>query len=117
MNQHYSNNIPRQALRIMAGQDGSIGSFYLSHECLDPPAELKQLIFPRLQESRELVGTLSAGSYTRSIYASLELFEWFRTVLLQDAVVLTDLYPDSPLWGHSPFNLSSLWNIRRELKS
>jgi len=52
MNQHYSNNIPRQALRIMAGQDGNSGVFYLSHECLDPPLELKQLIFPRLQGNK-----------------------------------------------------------------
>jgi hypothetical protein len=116
MNQHYSNNIPRPALRIMAGQDGNTGSFYLSRECLDPPAELKQLIFPRLQESRELVDALPAGSYTRSTYASLELFEWFRTILLQDAVVLTDLYPDSPLWRHSPFNLPMFSEYKERAK-
>ena len=117
MNQHYSNNIPRQALRIMAGQDGSSGSFYLSHECLDPPLELKQLIFPRLQESLRSVDALPHGSHTRSTYASLELLEWFRTILLQDAVILTDLYPDSPLWHHSPFNLPSFMEYKERAKT
>ena len=116
MNQHYSNNIPRQALRIMAEQDGSSGSFYLSRECLDPPPELKQLIFPQLEESIKLVDALPHGSHTRSTYASLELFEWFRTTLLQDGVILTDLYPKSPLWCHSPFNLPSYMEYKERAK-
>jgi Centromere DNA-binding protein complex CBF3 subunit, domain 2/Transcriptional activator of glycolytic enzymes len=116
MNQHYSNNIPRQALRIMAGQDGGSGSFYLSRECLDPPPELKQLIFPRLEESIKLVDTLPYGSHTRSTYASLELFKWFRTILLQDVVSQTDLYPDSPLWRYPPFNLPSFMEYKERAK-
>src|SRR5579859_3116207 len=97
MNQHYSNNIPRRALRIIAEQDGNSRGFYLSRECLDPPLELKQLIFPRLQESIELVDALPHGLHTRSTYASLKLFDWFGTILLQDAIILTDMYPDSRL--------------------
>src|SRR5579859_1165522 len=117
MNQHYSNNIPQQALRIMAGQDGNSGGFYLSRECLDPPPELKQLIFPRLQESTKPVDALPHGSHTRSTYASLELFEWFRTILLQDTVILTDLYPDSLLWNYSPFNLPSFMEYKERAKT
>src|SRR5271169_4914890 len=101
----------------MAGQDGSSGSLYLSRECLDPPLELKQLIFPRLPESMELVDALPHGSHIRSTYASLELFKWLQTVLLQDAVILIDLYPDSPLWHHSPFNLSSFMEYKQRAKT
>src|SRR5579859_2699078 len=117
MNQHYSNNIPRQALRIMAGQDRNSGGFYLSRECLDPPLELKQLIFPRLQESIELVDALPHRSHTRSTYASLELFDWFRTILLQDAVILIDMYPDSPLWHYSSFNLPIFTEYEEKAKT
>ena len=117
MNQHYSNNIPRQALRIMAGQDRNSGGFYLSRERLDPPLELKQLIFPRLQESIELVDALPHGSHTRSTYASLELFDWFRTILLQDAVILIDMYPDSPVWHYSPFNLPIFTEYKEKAKT
>ena len=32
------------------------------------------------------------------------MLDWFRTVLLQDAVELRRFYPESPLWSHAPFN-------------
>jgi hypothetical protein len=105
MNQHYSMNIARDGARIMAGQDPDSKAFYLSRESTTPPEGLLRLIFPRLEESWEQVRATPFGTKTRCTYASLEMFSFFRTVVIQDAPMLSTLYPDAPFWRHPPFNL------------
>ena len=34
------------------------------------------------------------------------MMQWFRILILQDAIELKPLYPDSPLWTHAPFNVA-----------
>ena len=40
----------------------------------------------------------------------LELMEWLRIILLQDAVILRKSCPGSPLWQHEVFSLPD-WNV------
>ena len=117
MNQHYSHNIPRQALRVMAGQEeGTSGNFYLSRVSLVPPIELQRMIFPHLEESKRLVEALPDALRTKAADANLNTLDWFRVSILQDVVVLSDLEPACPLWRLPPFNLPAFQEYKQAAK-
>lgn len=106
MVQYYSSKVPRQGARMMAGQESERGRFYLSCECLDPPEDLRHMVFPHLDESIELVeGWLSSINMDDKVPdIVMAVFNWFRTVILQDAVVLSEQFPALPIWERCPFN-------------
>ena len=89
----------------MAGHKPEDSSYYISRECLLPPSALQRLIFPRLEESWQYLQSIAVKDRDRAAQPFLETLEWLRIVILQDAVVLSEKYPTSPLWNHRPFNL------------
>jgi hypothetical protein len=106
MVQYYSSKIARKGARMMAGQENERGRFYLSRECLDPPENLRRMIFPHLEESIELVEGRSSSINVDDKVPDIVMavFNWFRTVILQDAVVLNERFPALPIWERRPFN-------------
>jgi hypothetical protein len=104
MAKHYSSGIARQAARMLAGHGSEAGNYYLSRESLNPSESLRRQIFPRIEESLEYVCSRLNDEQDLAAQAVLKVFDWFRTVLLQDVVELQAFYPDSPLWSHAPFN-------------
>ena len=113
MTKHYSSGVSRPAAKLMAGHKPEDGSYYISRECLVPPLALQKLIFPRLEESRQYLQSIVIKDRDRAAQAFLETLQWFRVVILQDIVVLSEKYPTSPLWNHRPFNLPEFQHFKR----
>lgn len=105
MAKHYSTGIARGAARQLAGvKSRDAGHYYLKRGQLKPPESLLKIIFPRIEESYEMVMSLPRNKRDKAAAAFLQMMQWFREVILQDAVELKALYPNSPLWSHTPFN-------------
>lgn len=106
MVQYYSSQVPRKGARMMAGQESERGRFYLSRECLDPPENLCRMVFPHLEKSIELVEGRSSNINMDDKVPDvvMAVFNWFRTVILQDAVILSEQFPALPIWECRPFN-------------
>jgi hypothetical protein len=117
MSTHYSSGIARQAARMLAGHGSEVGNYYLSRESMDPPEDLRRQIFPRIEESLEYVCHQSEEQQDLAAQAYLKVLDWFRTVLLQDAVELRRFYPSSPLWSHAPFNTPQFRAFEFQLES
>ena len=103
MAKHYSSGVSREAAREMAGHKKGEGGYYLSRECLVPPTALQRLVFPRLEESLEYIDSFEPKDRDKAAQAFLLTLQWFRVVLLQDAVILSDMFPESPMWQMYPF--------------
>src|SRR5437762_838339 len=104
MARHYSSGIARQAARMLAGHGSEAGNYYLSRESINPSESLRRQIFPRVENSLEFACSQLDQDQDLAAQAFLKVLDWFRTVLLQDAVELRRFYPSSPLWSHAPFN-------------
>jgi Centromere DNA-binding protein complex CBF3 subunit, domain 2/Transcriptional activator of glycolytic enzymes len=103
MAKHYSSGVSREAAREMAGHRKGEGAYYLSRECLVPPMELQKLVFPRLEESLNYINSFEPKDRDRAAQAFLLTLQWLRIVLIQDAIILSDMFPKSPLWQIYPF--------------
>ncbi|KAM4062434.1 centromere DNA-binding protein complex CBF3 subunit, domain 2 domain-containing protein [Hirsutella rhossiliensis] len=62
-----------------------------------PPVVLLVQVWPQLDKWKELEQNMAAGAF-------LELLEWLREVLLQDAVFLRESYPDHPIFQDPVFS-------------
>ena len=86
-----------------------LGHYFLDRECLEPLEQLKKLIFPNLEDTRAAILAMPERCRDVAAQAFLDLLEWFRVVLLQDAVFLCHKFPSLRLWTLPPFN-HSLFN-------
>lgn len=117
MARHYSSGIARQAARMLAGHGSEAGNYYLPRESMNPPESLRRQIFPCVEESLKYVCSRSNDEQDLAAQAFLGVLDWFRTILLQDAVELRRFYPDSPLWSHAPFNTLEFRNFQLHLET
>ena len=117
MARHYSSGIARQAARMLAGHGSGAGNYYLPRESVNPPESLRRQIFPRIEEALEYVSSRSDDEQDLAAQAFLRVLDWFRTILLQDAVELRQCYPDSPLWSHAPFNTPEFHTFQLHLET
>ena len=113
MTKHYSSGVSWPAAKLMAGHKPEDGSYYINHECFLPPLVLQKLIFPQLEESWQYLWSITIKDRDRAAQAFLEALEWLCIVILQDAVILSEKYPTSPLWNHWPFNLPEFQCFKR----
>src|SRR5579859_1443654 len=105
MAKHYSTGIARGAARQFAGvKSRDAGHYYLKRNQLEPPESLLKTIFPRIEESYGIIMSPPRNKRDKAAAAFLQMMQWFHILILQDAVELKPLYPDSPLWTHAPFN-------------
>ncbi|OWZ01331.1 LOW QUALITY PROTEIN: hypothetical protein PHMEG_00027304 [Phytophthora megakarya] len=99
MEKCYLTSLPREAMRTLAGFEPARGSFYIARASLDPPELVQKQIFPLVEEWKL---KLDQGSCEQTIAAGgfLDLLQYLRTVILQDAVSMIDAFPGHPLWKH-----------------
>src|SRR5579859_1410928 len=102
MARHYSSGVSREAAREMAGHKRGEGGYYLNRECLVPPVELQRMVFPLLEESLDYINAFEPKDRDKAAQAFLLTLQWSRVVFLQDAVVLSDEFPESPMWQMHP---------------
>lgn len=100
----YLTSMPKEAMRALAGFSPQGGDFWLPRATVDPPAALKSLVFPELDEYLQQMRTRAISDIAAKGF--LKTLEELRTVALQDSVVLRQKLPDHFLWDHSIFQSS-----------
>jgi len=101
----YLTTLPRMFMRSTADFDPFWeGSYLIPRDTVQPPKELASQIWPELdswvegyRRSPEVSTDLATGAF-------LELMEWLRSVILQDATFLKEAFPAHALWKEPAFN-------------
>ena len=109
MDNCYLTNLPREAMRALAGFSPERGCFFLDRAALEPSLALKRLLFPELERTLQKI---VSGQCQDTIAARgfLELLDRMRTVVLQDSVLMISEHPQHPIWKHEIFS-SDLYRI------
>jgi hypothetical protein len=102
MEKCYLTSLPREAMRALAGFEPSRDGFFLDRASVEPPDTLQQLVFPAVEEWQ---AKMTSGACEQSIAGGgfLELLQYLRVMLLEDAVVLQEDMPLHPMWKHPIF--------------
>jgi hypothetical protein len=100
----YLTSLPREFMRATADFDPDWpGAYYIPRATVIPPPSLITAVWPEVDswkarlESREAEQNKAAGAF-------LELLDWLRLVLLQDAPFLMAKFPDHPIFQSSIFH-------------
>lgn len=109
--------LPLEALRTLAGFRKDIGNYYIPRASIDPPYELKEMVFPALPEARRKFNKfLSTLPLHRDIAGSgfIKLMDYLATVVLQDAAVLMEIddFKESKLFQQSLFKCDEFKNFK-----
>ena len=106
----YLTQLPRKFMRVMAGFRDERGSFFLPRASVEPPPELTRLIWPEVDEWLAKMDAFRPGSKCNQVQrldlagsGFLRLLRVLRTVILQDSVVLRELFPEHPIWKADVF--------------
>jgi hypothetical protein len=101
----YLTSLPLEFMRAVADFDPEwSGSYFIARSTAKPPSRLLARVFPGLDywkerhdapESSPLAATVQQD---KAAGAFLELLDWLREVVLQDAVFLKPLFPDHPVF-------------------
>lgn len=105
----YITNLPWSAIRTLAGFPGTPGSYFLKRY-VEPPIELKLLI--------ELENNLENNStFCNATKGHINLLKHLRTVLLQDAALLTQKHPGLYIWKHQLFQGDLFKNFKEKVNN
>ena len=121
------NAIPWEAVRVLSGFSPDRGTFYLERALLEPPPELKKKFFRYLSNKKKFLKSHTIQmilqvnndvSYRIGKYF-FEMIEYFRTVILQDAAVLTEIegYQNHSLFKHEIFKSKEFLDYKTELNN
>jgi len=86
-------SLPMGALRAIGGHEQSHTLYYLAREAIDPPENLKKMVFPFLEESYKQIEEFKEKNSCAE-YAGLgflDLMRWLRLVFLQDCALLINM--------------------------
>ncbi|KJZ70168.1 hypothetical protein HIM_10428 [Hirsutella minnesotensis 3608] len=107
MTRCYLTSLPFEFMRAVADFDPEwSGSYLVPRAAVRPPVVLLVQVWPQLDKWKEAHSSpLSDFGVEQNMAAGafLELMEWLREVLLQDAVFLRESYPDHPLFQDPVF--------------
>ena len=84
--------------------------------CVDPSQKLLQQIFPWIEQEKDALKARSDANLDAHDFALkhfLELLQWFRLVLLQDAAVLSTSYHGLSILHYPPFNTSAFYTFAK----
>ena len=113
MSTAYLSRLPRECMRVLAGFSRCPGNYYLRRSAVKPPRALKRKVWPWVDSwlARYNASIVSGRSFADgglddcdlSGKALLDLLDWLRETMLQDAAVLQQQFPLFPLWQHPIF--------------
>jgi hypothetical protein len=116
MTSAYLSPLSLEPVRLLAGFKKERGSYYLERQVLSPPEELCTQVFPEVDHYWE---QFTSGQLAEDIAAVgfLRMMRYIRTVVLQDAAVLMDVYKDSIVWQQPIFRSLAFHDFRLRLQS
>ena len=102
----YVTSLPIQALRASAGFDPLSRSYFVPRSTVLPPPELVAMVWPQLDTWIAKFSEPAVSGVDENLAAGawLELMQWLRVVLLQDAVFLRKLFPSHPIFKDPLFS-------------
>ncbi|CAN6611856.1 hypothetical protein TRVA0_005S00122 [Trichomonascus vanleenenianus] len=106
INEAYLPKVMLTAIRAFAGFHPQYGFYHLRRDAVEPPDELKKLIFPGVDELLVKQKEKNKGpEHQRDLAAEqfLKLLIELRRVILQDAAILIPLHPNRQIWKHKAF--------------
>ena len=117
----YSNKLPMKVIRSRAGYQQADGLYFNPRTAIEPPEELKKLVFPWLDNARASFDAKveSEGLKRPTADAFLYFMEDLRTIILQDAAVIVELYPERashPFFNMEVFNTELFHNFRATMR-
>ncbi|RLN74418.1 hypothetical protein BBJ28_00022643 [Nothophytophthora sp. Chile5] len=101
MEKTYLGKLARGTMRALAGYPPQGGGFWIPRATIEPSEKLKETIFPEVESW--ITDLQSRENTDKAALAFLEMLQFLRIVLLQDAPVLIDLFPQSSAWNHPVF--------------
>jgi hypothetical protein len=110
----YLSNLPRDAMRSLAGFSAKQNDYYLRRAVLEPPISLQKKIFPQVEiaednlRSKTIQPSIALGAF-------LDLLKFFRTVILQDAAILleTENYKSHMVFDSEIFKCEEFLDFKR----
>jgi hypothetical protein len=124
----YLTHLPRKFLRTMAGfQPEAMGNYYLPRAKILPPESLVRALWPWVDQwlawfrsdEPEGLPRQDMDHKDRDDMAAqgfLRLLDQFRTILLQDSVLLQPQFPKHPIWDDSIFIRDDYQEFARQLR-
>jgi hypothetical protein len=111
----YLTNLPREILRTSAGFSPILGSYFLKRDSFQPPLELQRLIFPEIEywlnhQQQTSQPNLAAVGF-------LNLLQFLRKVILQDAVELLNMGKSHPVLNHEIFKSAAFLRYKEQLSN
>jgi len=109
----YLINLPRDALKVLAGYKINSLSCKPTRELQTPPNDLELLIFPQLEELSDRL--IVEENKDIATWNFIGVMKYFRTVILQDAAALHRDYPDHIVLKHRIFQSRSFTQFAQSM--
>lgn len=99
MEKCYLTQLPRRAMRALAGFDMEESNYFLRRE-VHIPEDLKAKVFPWVDEWILRRESVELSKRDLASLGFLKLMKYLRKVFLEDSVALQQIYPHHPIWRH-----------------
>jgi len=97
----YKSVVPFEGMMSMAGFARNGEDYFLARALVDPPAILREMIFPFMEEAKEWYDLQPSKNATfEGVY---DMLMELRVVLMQDSVLLKKSHPILRIWQHPIF--------------
>ena len=120
---HYLLKIPFRALRILAGFGEKCGSCHWERNLVDMSGleidgvPIQQCIFPFVEKMEEEIMVLhSEGIYKTTANGFVQVLKQLRTIILQDAAVLSLMGRKHMLFDHWVFKSEAFSTLKKRMK-
>jgi hypothetical protein len=114
MHQFYVTGFPQEAMLAVAGHPAKVGSYWLPRGHVTPEDELQRKIFPDLDKYLETNSHVQPEA-TLAFKGFTNLLKFLRIVILQDAAVLMNTYPNYHIFQHELFCSSAFKKFQIEV--
>ena len=113
----YLNSLPREFMRTMAGHAPQMGCFEIRRASISPPDVLLSMIWPELDAWKGQFGPQASQINDLAATGVTNLLFYLREVILQDSVVLRQMFPKNPIWNHPVFQHKAYLPFTQEVKA
>ena len=112
----YLNSLPREFMRAMAGHPPQMGCFEICR-AIAPSNVLLSMIWPQLDVWKGQFGPQIGQINDLAAMGATNLLFYLREVILQDSVILRQLFPSHSVWNHPVFQQKAYTSFAQEVEA